>query len=552
MSDSRTEYLAPGQSFGEFKVVRLIGRGGMGQVYLVEHPAAGRYAVKIVDPAKAAKDPEYVKRFAREGRFARKHRHPNLIPVHDIGQDPETGLYYLIMDYMPGGDIGSRLAREGRFAVEEAVRIVAQVARALEAAHASGMVHRDIKPENIMFDAGGTPKLADLGVAKFSETGQTMLTSADVMLGTPAYMAPEQITDSHGVDAQADVYSLGIVFFEMLAGRRPNAGLSVLEIVTRALRGESIPDVRIYRPDVPDPVAHLLNAMCEPRRERRLTTHRAVELLNRVLAQLQGTAAPPEETPSSVPPEPRDVRSPTPAAGPALNHLPRLGADTPEPAEPPPVPMAHGTPSPGWRFPFRTVAGYVAAALLLLLAGVLAGVAANRVRTTGRVTLISQQTYALETQMEELKGRDANQDAAVRALANACDEFQNRLNQARKDRDAAAEAVKGVQARVGDAEAVLKAFETKGKEGDYDRLENIPREGPVFEEARRVKAERDELRTKVAELRDRLEEKGGLRGMREEVAGLRSGLQGMLDRRSTVLKDKARAAARRNSAGWGR
>lgn len=279
------ELLKPGQRFGDYTVVRRLGKGGMGVVYLVEHPTDGQFAVKIVDP-KAANDNGFVRRFAHEGAFAMKIRHPNLIAVYDMGQDPETGYYYLVMDYMPGGDVFQRLKERGRFPIDEAVLIVEQVANALAEAHEHGVIHRDIKPSNIMFDADGTPKLADLGVAKFSDAGQTMLTMANVMIGTPAYMAPEQIMDSHGVDARADIYSLGVVFFEMLTGRRPNEGMTVLQIVAQAVEGKSIPDIRTLRPEVPGMIAQLLNMMCMPDRNKRIDSAlQVVAMFGRILSR---------------------------------------------------------------------------------------------------------------------------------------------------------------------------------------------------------------------------------------------------------------------------
>ncbi len=283
-TDPNQDLLTPGQPFGVYTVVRRLGKGGMGMVYLLQHPTDGCFAVKIVNPAALKKDPEFVARFAREGAFAMKIRHPNLIAVYDMGQDPDTGYYYLIMDYLPGGDVRQKLNTMGRFPIDEAVRIVAQVANALVEAHRHGVIHRDIKPGNIMFDANGTPKLADLGVAKFSDAGQAMLTSADVMIGTPAYMAPEQIMDSHGVDQRADIYSLGIVFFEMLTGRRPNEGLTVLQIVAQAVEGRQIPDVRSFRPEIPAMIAQLLNMMCMPKAQMRIGTARqVVTIFNRIL-----------------------------------------------------------------------------------------------------------------------------------------------------------------------------------------------------------------------------------------------------------------------------
>lgn len=285
------ELLAVGQNFGVYRVVCRLGRGGMGMVYLLENPADGsRVAAKLLYPEKAAANPEYLQRFVHEAEFALRIRHPNLIAVYDAGQDPDTGYYYILMEYVPGGNVSERLRRRGRFAVDEAVGIVEQIAAALVTAHACHVVHRDIKPDNIMFAADGTPKLADMGIAKFSlhdagggdltlmlntraEDGvDAGLTMAGYMIGTPAYMAPEQVTDSHGVDIRADIYSLGLVFFEMLTGRRYNDGLHVDEIVDRARAGETIPDVRTLRPEVSAQVAQLLNAMCQPNRDARIST----------------------------------------------------------------------------------------------------------------------------------------------------------------------------------------------------------------------------------------------------------------------------------------
>ena len=301
---AQQELFLPGQHFGGYEVVQRLGKGGMGFVYLVSHPEYGLFAVKIIDPQAVAKDPEYVARFAHEGDFAMNIRHSNLIAVHEMGQDPDTGYYFLVMDYLPGGDVHQRL-KNGPFAIDEAVRIVAQVANALVEVHSHGVIHRDIKPENIMFTADGTPKLADLGIAKFSDAGESIQTSADVMIGTPAYMAPEQIMDSHGVDARADIFSLGVVFFEMLTGHRPNEGLKVLEIVAQALEGRPIPDVRTFRPEVPATVAQLLNMMCAPKREQRFASAaQVVDVFNRLLGRERNVAsvAPPPVVPSSASP----------------------------------------------------------------------------------------------------------------------------------------------------------------------------------------------------------------------------------------------------------
>jgi len=275
--------LEPGDMFGDYTVEKLLGKGGMGAVYLVRAPGGELYAVKVMFPDMVKKGSDYRKRFAREAEFAMKIRHDNLISVYDVGEDPETGLCYIIMEYVPGGSVADRLEREGPFPMSDAVAIAAQVAMALEVAHRHGVIHRDIKPDNIMFDADGTPKLADLGVAKFTDGAhKTTVTTTGMIIGTPAYMAPEQMMDSHHIDARADIYALGVVLYEMLTGKRPNEGSTAVELLAKAIKGEPLPDVRTMRPEVSAAIAHVLSLMCAPKPEGRpATALEAAQLLQK-------------------------------------------------------------------------------------------------------------------------------------------------------------------------------------------------------------------------------------------------------------------------------
>ena len=275
--------LEPGDHLGDYTIVKLLGEGGMGAVYLAHASDGARYAVKVMDPDAAQKNPDFRKRFLREGNFAVKIRHPNLIPVHCVGEDRETGLCYLVMDYMSGGSLADRLNKRGRLPIEEAVSIIAQIADALEVAHRHGVIHRDIKPDNIMFDAAGTPKLADLGVAKFTDgENKTTVTTTGMIIGTPAYMAPEQMMDSRHIDARADIYALGVVLYEMLAGKRPHEGSTAVELLAKAIKGEPLPDVRTLRPEISAAVAYVLSLMCAPKPDERPASARtAAELLHR-------------------------------------------------------------------------------------------------------------------------------------------------------------------------------------------------------------------------------------------------------------------------------
>ena len=268
--------LQPGDIFGDYTVVKLLGQGGMGSVFLLKNAEGGQVAAKILDPASAG-DHESRKRFVREAELALGVKHPNLVETYDVGEDPDTGLCYILMEYVSGGSLADRLD-DGPLPINDAIRIVYQIASVLELAREKGIVHRDIKPANIMFGADGKAKLADLGIARGGVGGAnvTTVTQTGVMIGTPAYMAPEQMLDAHHVDSRADIYSLGIVFYEMLAGQRPHPNDTVVQLMAKAVAGEPIPDVRKMRPEVSAAVAELVSLMCAMKTDERVATPREV------------------------------------------------------------------------------------------------------------------------------------------------------------------------------------------------------------------------------------------------------------------------------------
>ena len=269
-----TDLFTPGQMFGDYRVVRRLGKGGMGEVWQVEIESRHQsFAVKLLDPDLVAKDREFRKRFLREAELAMAVRHPNCISVYDVGEDPDTGYCYIIMEYVGGGSLSDRIERGGMMSVEDALAVVACVGDALECFRQNGVVHRDVKPDNILFDDEGNPKLSDLGIARRSNSvNASLLTMPGFIVGTPAYMAPEQMLDSHNVDCRADIYSLGLVLYEMLTGACPNGDSEAMEIMARTLKGMSVPDVRTVRKDVPDPVARLIAKMCETKASKRFET----------------------------------------------------------------------------------------------------------------------------------------------------------------------------------------------------------------------------------------------------------------------------------------
>ena len=284
----------PGERFHGYVVERMLGKGAVGTVYLVRHELLDTlFALKVMDPDLAQNKPESVRRFLREAKLASRIRHPNLVTVHDAGFDNGKGVYYIVMDYIKGGTLRQAIAFGGVMDEKDAVNVVIQVASALEAAQPFGVVHRDIKPENIMLSADGTVKLVDLGVAKIVDGRDSFRTMPNAVFGTPSYISPEQAMDASTVDVRADIYSLGIVFFEMLCGRRPYDGDNAGEVIKRALDPTPVPDVRILNPKVSTKIAAVVLLMCAKKREDRIATPQA---LLEVLARLGYTGM----SPSSV------------------------------------------------------------------------------------------------------------------------------------------------------------------------------------------------------------------------------------------------------------
>jgi serine/threonine protein kinase len=208
------------QIFPQLEILAFIGKGGMGAVYQARQPALNRFvALKVLPPA-AAGDPGFAERFNREARALAQLNHPNIVAVHDFGK--AGPLHYLVMEFVDGTNL-REVERAGRLSPEQALAIVPQICTALQFAHDEGVVHRDIKPENILLDKRGRVKITDFGIAKIMgmESDAASLTGARDVIGTPHYMAPEQVEKPRTVDHRADIYSLGVVFYEMLTGELP-------------------------------------------------------------------------------------------------------------------------------------------------------------------------------------------------------------------------------------------------------------------------------------------------------------------------------------------
>lgn len=206
--------------FPELEILEMIGRGGMGVVYKARQRELGRLVALKILPDGKKRDPAFAERFSREARALAALNHPNIVSIYDFGQ--KAGLFYFIMEYVDGLNL-RQLLTSSKMAPAEALAIVPQICDALQYAHNQGIVHRDIKPENILLDKNGKVKIADFGLAKI--TGQPTpdfgLTVSGEVMGTPHYMAPEQVEKPQEVDHRADIYSLGVVFYQMLTGELP-------------------------------------------------------------------------------------------------------------------------------------------------------------------------------------------------------------------------------------------------------------------------------------------------------------------------------------------
>ena len=295
--------IAAGQSIGNYRILNKIGTGGMGAVYLAEHPLIGkRVALKVIHRDLAG-NRDVVSRFFQEARAVNQIGNEHIVEIHDFGVTP-GGDHFFIMEYLEGETLASILAREKTLGIMRSLHVGAQMAAALEAAHVAGILHRDLKPDNIMLMSRlGDPdfvKVLDFGLAKMFSGTDAVKTAAGVLLGTPQYMSPEACESKGDVDHRTDIYALGVLLFQMMTGSLPFDGESTGEVLVKQVTALP-PAPRGVNPAIPPSVEQILLRCLAKRVDARFAT--MAQLRQALLdpeAYLQGS--PPIAPASSVPP----------------------------------------------------------------------------------------------------------------------------------------------------------------------------------------------------------------------------------------------------------
>ena len=292
---------------GGYEILRKLGQGGMGAVFLARQVSLDRHvAVKVLAP-ELSRDASFIARFTREAFAAAQLTHHNIVQIHDLGE--EQDIHYFSMEFVEGQTLGDCVKKNGRLDAEAAVGYALQAARGLKFAHDHAMIHRDVKPENLLLNDSGLVKVADLGLVKrrgitdvtapagLTKAADASVTSANLSMGTPAYMAPEQAKDAAKVDARADIYSLGCTLYDLLTGRPPFLGRTAVEVITKHSVEAVTPPEKLVK-DVPPTLSTILLKMMAKKPENRYASmDEVIRALEEYLGEKAGSGpfAPREE-----------------------------------------------------------------------------------------------------------------------------------------------------------------------------------------------------------------------------------------------------------------
>ena len=286
MKDGKADNLAGGHSLGHYRILKKIGSGGMGEVFLAADTRLDRKVALKILPAQFAAGADGLNRFILEAKSASALNHPNIITVFDIGEF--EGKHFIAVEFIDGQTLRERVNTAGRISFDEILSICIQTAEALSAAHAAGIIHRDIKPENIMIRPDGYVKVLDFGLAKLMEqndaeeagaedrTRKLVKTNPGAVMGTAAYMSPEQARGT-AVDARSDVFSFGVMMYEIFAGRAPFTGETAMDVIQSVINSEPQPLAR-FAPHLPKELIRIVHKTIRKKREQRYQTIK--DLLN--------------------------------------------------------------------------------------------------------------------------------------------------------------------------------------------------------------------------------------------------------------------------------
>jgi serine/threonine protein kinase len=343
------------QSIGRYIILSEIARGGMATVYLADDPNFNRKVAIKVLPRQFTHDPQFLSRFKKESKTIAALEHQNIVPVYDFGEQDD--LPYLVMRYMAGGSLNERITKH-RFSVEECIQILQPIAIALDYAHENGVIHRDIKPANVLFDNNGIPYLSDFGIVRLAEATASFTGSS--IIGTPAYMSPEQVKGGVAVDGRSDLYAFGILLYEMLSGDIPYHGETPTQQLMKHVL-EPVPRITTKMPDVSPAVEQVLMRALAKSPDDRFQT--AVGMV----AGLQQAQKGVYQSPTPIPAPPSQPAAGFPEVEPVSStQIPSRESNTylQKPSyQPLPVPP------PKKGFPLWVVVGAIAAVFLLLIGG---------------------------------------------------------------------------------------------------------------------------------------------------------------------------------------